>query len=345
MLQCQKEAQQELGGKDANKIYSQHTNEAWTPDINDFSCVELIASTTRSSIYKGYLAKRNMIAVIKRQQIPLGPNAQLEEGYESLKAELTIHKNLFASNKFLKRPNIVEFYGCTLNEGHWFIFQEYMDCSLRELTLWMREKSTRRPEEMLNSVAVNLLDALLYLRDNRVVHRDVKPQHVLANKDGEIKLCDFSTAKTYEDSDLFITANGTLPYWSPERFVSEHYDSRVDIWALGITLAETAYGYIPIEQSMGVPSYFVAKGYITEVINKDPRKFINLCLQDYSQEAKDFVLACLRDVDTRPNHKLLAKEAFYKKFSDDIRRATIQTLVKEYNYNLTLITYNKSNNL
>uniref|UniRef100_A0A8C1WV26 non-specific serine/threonine protein kinase n=1 Tax=Cyprinus carpio TaxID=7962 RepID=A0A8C1WV26_CYPCA len=101
-------------------------------------------------------------------------------------------------------------------------------------------------EPQIRVVCKQTLDALQYLHDSKVIHRDLKAGNILLTLDGDVKLADFGVSakntKTIQRRDSFI---GT-PYWmAPEVVMCETskdrpYDYKADIWSLGVTLIELA---------------------------------------------------------------------------------------------------------
>ncbi|KAL0964463.1 hypothetical protein UPYG_G00324180 [Umbra pygmaea] len=101
-------------------------------------------------------------------------------------------------------------------------------------------------ESQIRVVCRQTLEALAYLHDIKVIHRDLKAGNILLSQEGDIKLADFGVSakntKTLQRRDSFI---GT-PYWmAPEVVMCETskdrpYDYKADIWSLGVTLIELA---------------------------------------------------------------------------------------------------------
>ncbi|XP_061545450.1 STE20-like serine/threonine-protein kinase isoform X2 [Phycodurus eques] len=101
-------------------------------------------------------------------------------------------------------------------------------------------------EPQIRVVCKQTLEALVYLHENKIIHRDLKAGNILLSLEGEVKLADFGVSakntKTLQRRDSFI---GT-PYWmAPEVVMCETskdrpYDYKADIWSLGVTLIELA---------------------------------------------------------------------------------------------------------
>lgn len=85
-----------------------------------------------------------------------------------------------------------------------------------------------------------MLEAIRYLHENCVLHRDIKPDNILIDKQGVVKFADFGMARFYGDLKKTFSAGViTLFYRAPEvLFGSKHYGPAVDIWSMGCIFGE-----------------------------------------------------------------------------------------------------------
>jgi len=128
-----------------------------------------------------------------------------------------------------------------------------------------------------------LFDAVSYIHEKNIVHRDIKWENILAKYNSEeqkieFKLIDFSVGKILDSKDSKVPKfEGTLEYGSPDAVSGEPYDAmKADIWALGVCLYSLIWGNLPQESHEG--SYL-------EVIQKS---------EDVSEELKELLQGMLQ---------------------------------------------------
>ena len=90
-----------------------------------------------------------------------------------------------------------------------------------------------------------LIRAVNHCHATGVVHRDIKPENIMYGRDGEIKLIDFGLSKRVQDKFTWLnTVAGTPFYMAPEVLDGE-YNSKCDIWSLGVLMYVLLCGYLP----------------------------------------------------------------------------------------------------
>ena len=207
-------------------------------------------------------------------------------------------------------PFVTKYLGCWLDPGstRLAIAMEYMaGGSVADLI--SDAFGGPLPESACAVVCRDLLYALDYLHGEGKIHRDVKCANVLLTGAGEIRLADFGVAGTLTQTlggNKRRTFTGT-PFWMAPEVIQAHesdgYNSKCDIWSLGITAMEAANGTPPYSDLHPMRVlFFIPK-------NPPPR----LEGASFSAEFKEFCAACLqKDPDRRPraaqlvNHRFIA---------------------------------------
>jgi serine/threonine protein kinase len=107
----------------------------------------------------------------------------------------------------------------------------------QDLVNLFREKSREIKEKDLKSIIKQTLTALNFIHNKGVIHRDIKPDNLMISKDGrKIKLIDFGLACWTDSDDEFrFQKCGTTTFMAPEMMNGYVYDSKVDIYSLGVT--------------------------------------------------------------------------------------------------------------
>ena len=106
------------------------------------------------------------------------------------------------------------------------------------------------PKTLLHRIIEQTSSALAYMHDNGWVHRDVKPENILFNRSGEVRVIDYALARRISSGLLKmfegkIPREGTRTYMSPEQIRCESPSPAADIYSLGITCYELACGRPP----------------------------------------------------------------------------------------------------
>ena len=117
----------------------------------------------------------------------------------------------------LSHPNIVNMYDVGQEGDIYYIVMEYVDgMTLKE---YIRKEGRLSSEEAVR-IASQICSALHHAHENNIVHRDIKPQNILINKEGVAKVADFGIARAVTSSTVTLAgANviGSVHYFSPEQ--------------------------------------------------------------------------------------------------------------------------------
>uniref|UniRef100_A0A2H1WSW7 SFRICE_015554 n=1 Tax=Spodoptera frugiperda TaxID=7108 RepID=A0A2H1WSW7_SPOFR len=121
-----------------------------------------------------------------------------------------------------------------------FIVMEYLPHQLRSLLDTVRNKRQRFGPEHIHCLMTQLIRAMAYLHQNRVMHRDLKPDNILMCKDGYLKVADFGMARECKlPLRQYTPGMCTLWYRAPELLLlSKEYSTSVDMWSIGCIFAE-----------------------------------------------------------------------------------------------------------
>ncbi|KAG5176392.1 kinase-like domain-containing protein [Tribonema minus] len=143
--------------------------------------------------------------------------------------------------KQLQHPNIVRLYDVVHTERKLTLVFEYLDQDLKK---YLDVCEGGLEVGVLKSFLYQLLRGVAYCHHHRVLHRDLKPQNLLINREGELKLADFGLARAFGIPVRSYTHEVvTLWYRAPDVLMgSRRYSTPVDIWSIGCIFAEMANG-------------------------------------------------------------------------------------------------------
>ncbi|XP_004866553.1 STE20-like serine/threonine-protein kinase isoform X2 [Heterocephalus glaber] len=203
-------------------------------DLNPEEFWEIIGELGDGAFGKVYKAQNKETNVLAAAKVI---DTKSEEELEDYMVEIDILASC-------DHPNIVKLLDAFYYENNLWILIEF--CAGGAVDAVMLELERPLTESQIQVVCKQTLEALNYLHDNKIIHRDLKAGNILFTLDGDIKLADFGVSakntRTIQRRDSFI---GT-PYWmAPEVVMCETskdrpYDYKADVWSLGITLIEMA---------------------------------------------------------------------------------------------------------
>lgn len=228
--------------------------------------------------------------------------------------------------KSLQHKNIIKLYDVVYDDSSINIVMEY--CEFGDLSTFLSSKPLK--EKYAKKIMIQIKDAVKYLYDNNVFHRDIKTQNILLTKDKTIKLGDFGLAKLFNSNEkkLSSTICGSPIYMAPEIIKCNNYGTKTDLWSIGVILYEMITGRPPFKAknhielirkidttSVYIPMTFLISTECRDMINgllqKEPESRMNwdhffnhpwLVLTD-SQEEKN-LLDFVKDYDYMPPQQI-----------------------------------------
>jgi beta-lactam-binding protein with PASTA domain/predicted Ser/Thr protein kinase len=144
----------------------------------------------------------------------------------------------------LNHPNIVSIYDVGEEDNIFYIVMEYIDGAT--LKQYIQKYGPLSNEESVN-IMIQLTSALANAHENHIVHRDIKPQNILIDENGVVKVTDFGIAVALSSTTITQTNSflGSVHYLSPEQARGGMATKKSDIYSLGIVMFELITGRIP----------------------------------------------------------------------------------------------------
>uniref|UniRef100_A0A671LC12 non-specific serine/threonine protein kinase n=1 Tax=Sinocyclocheilus anshuiensis TaxID=1608454 RepID=A0A671LC12_9TELE len=178
------------------------------------------------------IGKGNFAKVKLARHILTGSEVRSQE------SEVTIMKNL-------NHPNIVKLFEVIETEKTLFLVMEY--ASGGEVFDYLVAHG-RMKEKEARAKFRQIVSAVQYCHQKRIVHRDLKAENLLLDADMNIKIADFGFSNEFMVGNKLDTFCGSPPYAAPELFQGKKYDGpEVDVWSLGVILYTLVSGSLPFD--------------------------------------------------------------------------------------------------
>jgi serine/threonine protein kinase len=257
--------------------------------IADFEFIKRISNGAYARVYLARKTRTGDIYAIK--VIPKAGVRQKNEVRRVL-AEKDILLNVTS-------PFMIKFFYSIIGEHNLYLVMEYLPGGDLYSVL---ENVGSLPEEQAKIYAAQIVSALEFLRSSRVIHRDLKPDNILVDSTGRLKLTDFGLSffgmvdrsigapgPTFDDA--FV---GTPDYTSPEIVLSQSHTFTADYWALGALLFEFLVGQPPFHGDTPTETFqHIIRGIYPESY-----------LKDFTPELRDIIRRLLcQDPDARLGSK------------------------------------------
>jgi len=193
----------------------------------------------------------------------------------------------------IAHKNVCRMYDLNKEVGAYFITMEYVDGE--DLKGLIRKMGRLSPGQAI-SIAKQVCEGLTEAHKLGVIHRDLKPQNIMIDRDGNARIMDFGIARSLRAKG--ITGSGVMigtpEYMSPEQVEGKETDQRSDIYSLGVILYEMVTGQVPFE---GDTPFTIGVKHKSE-IPQSPKELISQIPDDLNS----VILRCLeKDKEKRYN--------------------------------------------
>lgn len=216
-----------------------------TPNANALPNYQLGDSLGKGAfgqVYRALNWTTGETVAVKQIQLSNIPKGELGE----IMSEIDLLKNL-------NHANIVKYKGYVKTRENLYIILEYCENgSLHNIC----KRFGKFPENLVGVYIAQVLEGLVYLHDQGVIHRDIKGANILTNKDGTVKLADFGVATTPAGGITDGAVVGS-PYWmAPEVIEQTGATTASDIWSVGCVVIELLEGKPPYHFLAPMPALF-----------------------------------------------------------------------------------------
>jgi serine/threonine protein kinase len=218
-------------------------------DLGDFIVHNIkIGKGSFSTIYMGKDKLNNNTVAIKKLDVD-----NVYKLKKNIKREIELHKKI-------KHRNIINLYDVIYDTNLHYVYLVLEYCKSGDFSKFQNKRPIK--EIFIQKYINDLANGLKYLNDLNIIHRDLKPQNLLMSDCGDLKIGDFGFAKEFEEmDDLKNTYCGSPLYMAPEILHYRKYNSKSDLWSVGIII---------YEMITGKPPYHVKNFYqLMKLIEKD----------------------------------------------------------------------------
>jgi len=238
---------------------------------------------------------------------------------QRFKQELILARNV-------THKNVVRIFDLGEAEGVRFISMEYVDGE--DLRTILRRQGKIAPSEATNMIE-QVCRALDAAHAEGVIHRDLKPQNIMRDKNGRIVVMDFGLARSLGESGMTQTGAivGTLEYMSPEQALGSTLDQRSDIFSVGLIFYELLTGKAPYEADTAIASLMKRTredarpaSDVDESVPKPLSAIVGRCLEREPSNRYHSVLELLQQLNTWESDPSVTPERLSKMIPHSVVR-------------------------
>ena len=223
-------------------LYEYFTKKFYLED----NTIELKDLDNIKELGSGNFGSVNLVRNKKNKQLYAIKALNLEQiKKENLEVCVELEKNVLLK---IDHPFIMKMVKYLKNENYIFFINEYING--KELWDVIRDIGLLNKEQT-QFYSASILLAINHLHKKKIIYRDIKPENVMVNTKGYIKIIDFGTVKEIEDRTSTII--GTSHYMAPEITKGEGYSFQVDIWSIAVCMYEFFCGKLPFGEEYEDP--------------------------------------------------------------------------------------------
>lgn len=195
--------------------------------ISHYKILGRLGKGGMGDIYKAIQDPLNRVVALKVLPPQFGRDEEFAKRFEIEAKAISL----------LQHQNIVSIYEYGEEDGYRYFAMQFVDGM--DLSRYIAGRKEIPVVEIID-FSKQICRGLRYAHNNNVVHRDIKPQNILIDKNNIAKLSDFGIAKIFSGTDITMTGFtlGTPEYMSPEQALGKNIDHQTDIYSLGIVMYE-----------------------------------------------------------------------------------------------------------
>lgn len=196
---------------------------------NNYSLLSLIGKGSFGSVYLVRNKTTHEQFACKKMKICLRRMYDKQSILNELKL-LACHKSQY----------IIKLIDAYVTSNHIHLITEYAERGdLAKMIKRLRSKNRYLIEDTVKKYLFQICLGIQYLHNNNVIHRDIKTANIFLTRDNDIKLGDVGIVKILKSTNNYAYTNiGTPYYMSPELYKNRRYNSKTDIWSIGVVLYE-----------------------------------------------------------------------------------------------------------
>ena len=268
-------------------------------------------------VYKAIHNSSKQIYAIKIIDYTRGNNNDqnsISFNYKSIQQETSLMRLVNKSDY------IIKYYGSYYSRESntlWLILEYCSSGSAVDLMLSMGRTLS---EVEVSTIMKMVLKGLIYIHKLNLIHRDIKGSNIMLSEDGYAKLGDFGIGIQLKNNEFRTSKKGSPHWMSPQVILNKNYDTKTDIWSLGITCLELVEGEPPFAD-------LNPDDVMNKISNNPPKAEDIINIKEHTDEFINFVNLCLEvNPKKRPTAEVLIEHPFIIKYSKN--KEYVKELIK-----------------